>query len=151
MAQQQFINIGSAPNDQQGDPLRTAFGKINDNFSNLFATAVSTSIANTTGNTAGQVIFETPANTFTTGQFNVQTTNPLTNDSQSIQLSAQVNAAGDEVKFTGFGTSFTGPALTNYDMDIDVLTGNVRLMVNPLINEDLTHFIASQINLTGAV
>ena len=48
MAQQQFINIGSAPNDQQGDPLRTAFGKINDNFSNLFATAVSTSIANTT-------------------------------------------------------------------------------------------------------
>lgn len=31
----QSINIGSAPNDGSGDPLRTAFGKTNDNFSNL--------------------------------------------------------------------------------------------------------------------
>lgn len=31
----QTINIGSAPNDGSGDPLRTAFSKINDNFSNV--------------------------------------------------------------------------------------------------------------------
>ena len=31
----QTINIGLAPNDGSGDPLRTAFGKTNDNFSEL--------------------------------------------------------------------------------------------------------------------
>lgn len=33
---QQTINIGSAPNDFTGDPLRTAFTKINSNFTELY-------------------------------------------------------------------------------------------------------------------
>ena len=36
---QQTINIGSAPNDGTGDPLRTAFDKANDNFNELYAGA----------------------------------------------------------------------------------------------------------------
>lgn len=36
-SQQQHINIGTTPNDGTGDPLRTAFEKINDNFDELFA------------------------------------------------------------------------------------------------------------------
>lgn len=36
---QQTINIGSAPNDGTGDPLRTAFDKTNDNFNELYAGA----------------------------------------------------------------------------------------------------------------
>jgi|TARA_B100000902_G_scaffold2501_1_gene3168 hypothetical protein len=38
MAQQQ-INIGSSANDGTGDPLRTAFDKINDNFNDLYGTS----------------------------------------------------------------------------------------------------------------
>lgn len=34
---QQTINIGSVANDRTGDPLRTAFDKINDNFNELYA------------------------------------------------------------------------------------------------------------------
>lgn len=34
---QQAIDIGSAPNDQTGDPLRTAWDKTNDNFTELYA------------------------------------------------------------------------------------------------------------------
>lgn len=34
---QQIINIGALPNDGTGDPLRVAYGKINDNFDQLFA------------------------------------------------------------------------------------------------------------------
>ena len=34
---QQVINIGAAANDGAGDPLRQAFDKINDNFSELYA------------------------------------------------------------------------------------------------------------------
>ena len=34
---QQVINVGSAPNDGQGDPIRTAFIKTNQNFTELYA------------------------------------------------------------------------------------------------------------------
>ena len=34
----QTINIGSSANDGTGDPLRTAFDKINDNFAELYGT-----------------------------------------------------------------------------------------------------------------
>lgn len=30
------INVGATANDKTGDPLRTAFGKINDNFTELY-------------------------------------------------------------------------------------------------------------------
>ena len=36
---QQTINIGTAANDGTGDPLRTAFDKINDNFSELYGSS----------------------------------------------------------------------------------------------------------------
>ena len=32
-----IIDIGTAPNSKNGDPLRTAFDKINDNFTELYA------------------------------------------------------------------------------------------------------------------
>jgi len=32
----QTINVGTAPNDRTGDPLRTAFNKVNENFSELY-------------------------------------------------------------------------------------------------------------------
>ena len=34
---QQNINIGTSANKGDGDPLRTAFDKINDNFTELYA------------------------------------------------------------------------------------------------------------------
>jgi hypothetical protein len=47
---QQTINIGSAPNDGTGDPLRTAFTKCNSNFTELY-TAVSPAATVTSFNT----------------------------------------------------------------------------------------------------
>lgn len=38
----QTINIGASANDRSGDPLRTAFGKINANFTELYARAENT-------------------------------------------------------------------------------------------------------------
>ena len=37
----QTINIGSSANDGTGDPLRTAFDKINDNFDELYGTSLT--------------------------------------------------------------------------------------------------------------
>lgn len=147
MATQQIINIGTLPNDGEGDPLRLAFGKINNNFSNLFSTFVNTSNTYSTGNTAGQVLFETPANAFTQGQFYIRSNDPGTDDSQTIQLYAQINPAGDDVKFTGYGSTFFGNALARFDMD--VLGGNVRILCDPLIDNSIFHFISSQIMFQG--
>lgn len=36
---QQIINVGAAPNDGQGDPIRTSFIKCNDNFTQLYLRA----------------------------------------------------------------------------------------------------------------
>ena len=148
MSTQEIINIGALPNDGEGDPLRVAFSKINNNFSNLFYTFINTSNAYSVGNTPGQVLFETAANTFTMGQFYIYSADPTTEQSQTIQLFAQLNTPGDAVKFTGYGSTFFGDALTRFDMD--VVGGNVRILCDPLSSDVLFHFIASQNMWAGA-
>jgi len=146
---QEVINIGAQPNDGAGDPLRVAFDKVNNNFANLFQTFVNSTVAYSFGNTAGQVTFETPANTFTQGQFYVKSLNGGTANSQSIQLFAQINNDLDDVKFTGYGSTFFGNAISRYDMIVEPTSGNVQILVNPLVTADLTHYIASQIMWAG--
>jgi hypothetical protein len=66
---QQTINIGAAPNDGTGDPIRDAFDKTNDNFTELYAASAGgvfelivacsdETTALTTG--AGKVTFRMP-------------------------------------------------------------------------------------------
>ena len=144
---QEYINIGVTPNDGLGDPLRVAFGKINNNFSNLFFTTVNTSNIYTSGLTAGQVIYEYPANAFTQGMFQIRSSDPGTPDSQDITISAQLTNNNDAVKFTGYAMTFAGNALTRYDMDVS--GGNVRILANPIANAYILHFIASQVTFIG--
>lgn len=146
---QEYINIGVTPNDGLGDPLRVAFNKINNNFSNLFFTTVNTSNVYTSGLTPGQVIYEYPANRFTQGSFQIRSSDPGTPDSQDITISAQLTNNNDSVKFTGYAMTFAGNALTRYDMD--VLDGNVRILANPIANTFILHFIASQVTFIGEI
>ena len=144
---QEYINIGATPNDGLGDPLRVAFGKINNNFSNLFFTTVNTSNTYTSGVTQGQVIYEYPANRFTQGMFQIRSSDPGTPDSQDITISAQLTNNNDAVKFTGYAMTFSGNALTRYNMDVS--SGNVRILANPIANTYILHFIASQVTFLG--
>jgi len=144
---QEYINVGVTPNDGLGDPLRTAFGKINNNFSNLFLTTVNTTSTYTTGITANQVIYEYPANAFTQGVFQIRSN--TTSNNQSITISAQITNSNASVKFTGYGLTFSGSAVTNYNMDID--SGNVRILVSPIANANITHFIASQVTFNSNI
>jgi hypothetical protein len=144
---QEYINVGVTPNDGLGDPLRTAFGKINNNFSNLFLTTVNTNSTYTTGLTANQVIYEYPANSFTQGVFQIRSNNSA--NSQSITISAQIGNSNTSVKFTGYGLTLAGNAVTNYNMDIN--SGNVRILVSPIANANITHFIASQVTYAGNI
>ena len=47
---QQTINIGTSANDGTGDPLRTAFDKINDNFTELYSETAADSQITISGN-----------------------------------------------------------------------------------------------------
>jgi len=147
MANLEVVNVGALPNDGEGDPLRVAFQKINNNFANLWLTSFQTSNTYSIGNTAGQVIFTTPVSQFTQGMFQIRSSNPDNNDSQDIVLQAQITNTKDSIKFTGYGTSFSGNSVTSYDMDI--VGSNVRIIVNPLVDQILLHFISSQITFIG--
>jgi hypothetical protein len=144
---QEYINVGATPNDGQGDPLRVAFEKINNNFSNLFYVGTVTSSTYSIGLTPNQVVFETPANMFSQASFQIRSSDTGTPDSQDITITAQISNDSANVKYTGYGTTFFGNALTRYNMD--VFDGNVRLMVNPIVDQVLLHFISAQITFIG--
>jgi len=140
---QQIINIGTLPNDGSGDPLRVAFQKINNNFTELFETTSTVTYAYSFGDSANQPVFTIASNAFTQGTFTIRSTNTSTNDSQLVTIFSQLNNDGDSIKFTAYGTTFFGNVLTNYDMDL--FEGNVRLLVNPIPDVDLLHYVNSQV------
>ena len=146
---QEYINIGETPNDGNGDPLRTAFYKINNNFSNLFLTGTTATTVYTSGITSNQVIFQVPIARFYQGEFQIRSSDAGTPDMQDITLSASItnNLAG--VRFSGHSTLFEGNAICRYDMDVS--GGNVRVLINPLVDAYLEHFISAAITYPEAV
>jgi hypothetical protein len=150
MTTPEIINIGALPNDGEGDPLRTAFRKINNNFAEIFSTGTFTYLGSTTGNTSSQVIFETDANIFTQGVFQINSYTANTPNSQNITINAAINNGANSVKFTAFAISVFGTqVVSNYDMDLS--GGNVRILVNPSVNDIVEHFLSAQITFNDTV
>ena len=143
----QLVNIGGLPNDGEGDPLRVAFGKINNNFTYLQQTSSTITKTVTLNDTANQVIFEYPADEFTMGLLQVKSYRDDNNDSQMVFLGVQTFNDLSDVRYTIYGVTNIGNWLTQYDMDVD--GGNVRLLVSPLQDEVITHFISYQITYEG--
>jgi len=143
----EVINVGAQPNDGEGDPLRTAFQKINNNFAQLFSTGFFTSSAYSTGLTADQVIFEAPIETFTQGIFQINSNDTSSTDTENIVLNVSIINDGSGLKWNGHNTLFNGNVLTDYDMDI--FESNVRILVNPIEDTTIFHFISAQITWTG--
>ena len=59
---QQSINVGTAPNDGLGDPIRTAYQKCNNNFNELYGRVqlvVPPTMVGVPGDTAGMIAFNT--------------------------------------------------------------------------------------------
>jgi hypothetical protein len=143
----QLVNVGVLPNDGEGDPLRTAFQKINNNFTYLQQTSTTITKTVTLDDTANQVIFEYPADEFTMALFQIKSYRDDNNDSQMVFLGAQTYNDLTNVKYTVYGITNVGNWLTQYDMDVS--GGNVRILVSPLQDEVITHFISYQITYEG--
>jgi hypothetical protein len=145
---QQTVSIGSSANDGTGDPLRTAFTKINANFTELFGTSLTDRVLldlspqlggdldinghNIVSARTNENIRIIPAGTGTVElESNVNVTGNLV-ATGDITANGNINlgdAAGDQVKVTGVfeadqlqidGTTLT-TTLTNGDVTI---TGN---------------------------
>ena len=145
---QEIINIGAQPNDGEGDPLRTAFAKINNNFTQLFDTDFATYEAYSVG-IGPQVIFQTPAETFTQGVLQINSSDTTSANSQNITLTVSISNDASAIKWIGHSTLFLGSPITKYDMDVN--NGNVRVIANSIVNATLYHFIAAQVTFRGTI
>jgi len=132
----QTINIGTLANDGAGDPLRTAFQKVNNNFSELYSAAVLTSTATTTGNTSSQIVFQTSANGFTQGTFQINSQQVGANNSQNVTLNVARNSGSNTVNHSAYSTLFFGNlvVVSAYNAAIDGTSGNLQIIVTPSSN-----------------
>jgi len=143
----QLVNIGTLPNDGEGDPLRTAFQKINNNFNFIQQAATNITSAVTIGDTANQVIFSYPADEFTQALIQIHSYRDDTSDNQNALIGAAISNDGSNVSFVTYGITNTGDWLVNYDMN--VTSGNVRLLISPLGDYTINHFMAYQVTYVG--
>ena len=124
---QEVIDIGTAPNDGLGDPLRTAFAKTNNNFSQLFSTSGITGLANGTSNIRipvanGNVVISSAG-----------TSNVLTITGTGVNVAGTLNSSG---LATLSNLSVTGAVIS---------TGTIQSLA------DLTAVnVAASANITGA-
>lgn len=147
---QEVINIGTVANDGEGDPLRVAFQKINNNFTQLFTAGFETYQSTTFDNTPDQVIFEIPANLFTQGTFQINSANPETVDSQNIVLVASIYNDGTDVGWTGHNTIINNNAVVSgYDINIEPISGNLQVLVTPIPDATLNHLISAQVQVAN--
>lgn len=145
----EVIDIGNVANDGTGDPLRTAFQKVNNNFAYIQLASSNIAEAVTLDDTPNQIIWEWEANTFTQAMIQIKSYNSDNNDSQDVMLQAQLSNDNSQVRFSGYGTSFIGNSICTYDME--VISGNVCVTVSPLANVALNHFISYQVTWTGSL
>lgn len=143
----QLVNIGTLPNDGEGDPLRTAFQKINNNFNFIQQAGTNITSAVTIGDTADQEVFSYPADEFTQALIQIHSYRGDTSDNQNALIGAAISNDGSNVSFVTYGITNTGDWLVNYDMD--VTDGNVRLLVSPLGDYTINHFMAYQVTYVG--
>ena len=145
----EYVDIGAEANDGTGDPLRTAFDKINQNFVSIDATKTSYIEVVTSGSLPNQVLYEIPVNAFTMGEFSIRSSDTNTNDSQSVNIDAQITNCLNSVSWSAHHTIFVGTPLTRYDMDVS--NGNVRIMISPLVSTTMSHLIVSKVISTAAI
>ncbi len=136
----QTINIGSAANDGSGDPLRTAFDKVNDNFTELYNddagdvdsvnAGTGISVDQTTGavtvtNTApDQTVSLTAGTGITTSgtypNFTITNTSPNATHTGEVTGSGTLTIADDVISYAKLGTEFTTSAALTTDVDFSL-------------------------------
>lgn len=95
-------------------------------------------------NSTNQVVYELPVSDFDNGTFQITSRSLTDNASQKVTLEVLKETSNIGVKFSAFGTLFSGSPVTRYNVDVGY--GNVRVMVNPIPNQDIEHSVKFVIN-----
>lgn len=112
---QQVVNIGSSANDGTGDPLRTAFTKINDNFNEIYGKDAAGANFNLTDNTIyatntnGNVELEPNGS----GYVVINTDNVVLSTTKTP--ASAIGAAGDIAGMVAYDSSYIYVCTANYD------------------------------------
>ena len=146
---QEIINIGATANDGAGDPLRTAFTKTNNNFSQLFASGGVSGISNGTSNinilNSGAILMspQGTANVITVTTTGATVTGTLIGNSA---ISAIGNVTAGQF-FVGNGSQLTGVVSV---AAAALITGNT-LSSNVLTSSLTTVGTLGTLSVTGNV
>ena len=148
----QDINIGSAANDGTGDPLRTAFDKINDNFGELYAVSAAGS-GNNVAISGNSVISENTNGNITldpngTGKVVIATAAELRFTDHTDNAIAYVDADGD-VQFSS-KLIWNNTTATFQAEDVTIHAGTISTANS---NQDLTIDPSGtgSVNITGHI
>ena len=143
---QQTINIGTSPNKGDGDPLRTAFDKINDNFDELYNNVSTLQSGGSTSINSGSTLVVNAVQGSVIG------------DDSSVILDATTSTV-DASKLTGALPAIDGSALTGItvsaldgDMTGSVFGDNSTLLVdgvNGKIVGDIQNNLIETNNITA--
>jgi hypothetical protein len=160
----QTVNLGSSANDGTGDPLRTAFDKINDNFDELYlySTAASGNNITITGNTIasddtnGNVIIDPNG----TGRLVIATGAEIRLTDHTDNGVAYVDADGDiqtsgAFTFDGTNVATTGSISVNtrlllQDNRITTQTTNDDIDIDPAGTGKINYITTAQTTVGAA-
>jgi hypothetical protein len=148
---QEVIDIGTAPNDGLGDPLRTAFAKTNNNFSQLFAAGGVSGISNGSSNVNipqanGNVVISSAG-----------TANVLTVTGTGVNVAGTLNSSGlatlSNLSVTGTTIS-VGTIQSLADVTAVTITASGNLSANNAVvtgNVTGAFFTGNGAGLTGVI
>lgn len=112
---QQVINIGSSANDGTGDPLRQAFDKINDNFSELYARGAAGSNFDLSDNDIEAINSNGGINLIPNGTGKVVIEDDSVTVAISRTITNSVGSAGDTAGMVAWNSSYIYVCTANYD------------------------------------
>lgn len=128
---QEIINVGAAPNDGLGDPIRTSFQKCNNNFNELYSRVQSSppvTLTGSVGDTAGMVAYDENYFYYCFADFDgssiIWNEVPNAGNAQVTALTASANITGAYIFGDGSGlTNVSAGAPTS------VVNGNSNVIV----------------------
>ena len=157
----EIINVGAAPNDGQGDPIRTAFIKTNNNFGELYSKiqlVPPISLTGSVGDTAGMTAYDQEYYYYCFANYNgtdiIWRQVPNASQANVVALSATGNVTADYI--FGDGTYLTnvvagsGTELINGNTNITTATnGNANITIGGSSN--IAVFTTAGLNINGTI
>lgn len=132
---QQIINVGGVPNDGAGDPLRDAFIKCNDNFTELYNTGGITGIQN--GNSNIAILEDSAINMSSAGVANVFVVNEAgtitlgTMEANIVSATGNISGSyilGNGRLLTGVVSSANAASLTGTTINSNVIYSSLTTL-----------------------